>query len=127
LSVEDYLNSIPGVTMSHSVSVLNDLAFRGLGGFWGGDATVGAYFGEVPMTSPMYSIFGSDMKLVDMERVEVLRGPQGSLYGSSSLAGTLRSIPAQPDLHDLSANVTVGRSLTARDSGDNSKITGMLN
>src|SRR5690606_14820290 len=100
VSMEDYLSAMPSVTHNNAASVLNDITFRGLGGFWGGDATVGVYFGEVPMVSPQYSIFSADMKLVDMARVEVLRGPQGSLYGSSSLGGTLRSIPNAPDLKD---------------------------
>jgi len=127
VSMEDYLSAMPSVTHNNAVSVLNDITFRGLGGFWGGDATVGVYFGEVPMTSPQYSIFSADMKLVDMARVEVLRGPQGSLYGASSLGGTLRSIPNAPDLRERSANVSVGRSLTARGGDPNTSLTGMIN
>lgn len=127
VSMEDYLSAMPSVTHNNAVSVLNDITFRGLGGFWGGDATVGVYFGEVPMNSPQYSIFSADLKLVDMERVEVLRGPQGTLYGASSLGGTLRSIPNAPDLKDMAANVTVGRSLTARGGDANTSLTGMIN
>lgn len=127
VSMEDYLSAMPSVTHNNAASVLNDITFRGLGGFWGGDATVGVYFGEVPMVSPQYSIFSADLKLVDMARVEVLRGPQGTLYGASSLGGTLRSIPNEPDLEAKAANVTVGRSLTARGGDANTSMTGMLN
>ena len=63
------------------------------------DATVGVYIDETPLTglAVIQAAAVTDLKFVDMERVEVLRGPQGTLYGDGSIAGTVRVIPNAPD------------------------------
>jgi len=56
---------------------------------------VGAYFDDSPVS---LSLFTPDLDLFDVQRVEVLRGPQGTLFGAGSLSGTVRYISAQPEL-----------------------------
>jgi outer membrane receptor protein involved in Fe transport len=76
-----------------------------------GEATVGLYYDDVPLmgSSGVSSDAGGttpDIRLFDVDRVEVLRGPQGTLYGSSSMAGTVRLIFAKPKLNKTEATVT---------------------
>ena len=81
-----------------------------------GAAAVSTYFGEIPV---FYSL-----QLKDLERVEVLRGPQGTLYGSGSVGGTVRFIPNKPDLDQTEIEVegSVGSTKDADDLNYSSDI-----
>src|SRR6185436_15910720 len=68
---------------------------------------VGAYLDESPIS---LSLFTPDLDLFDVARVEVLRGPQGTLFGSGSLSGTVRYITNQPELGVRSTFGEVGTS-----------------
>ncbi|MGJ3649274.1 TonB-dependent receptor [Sphingomonas sp. GlSt437] len=72
-------------------------------------STVSLYFGDVPLT---YSGADPDLKLVDVARVEVLEGPQGTLYGSGAIGGIIRITPNAPDLTRVSARIGAGVSDT---------------
>ncbi|MGB6306382.1 MAG: TonB-dependent receptor [Steroidobacteraceae bacterium] len=94
-----------------------------------GDATTGVYYGEAVISgtnSDDGGGFESDIRLYDMDRIEVLRGPQGTLYGASSMSGTIRFIPKAPDLNSLGGYVTLEGSETAQASG-NYNFNGALN
>jgi outer membrane receptor protein involved in Fe transport len=71
-------------------------------------STVSTYLGEVPVYFPL--------KLVDLQRVEVLRGPQGTLYGAGSVGGTIRFIPVQPSTSEVTFDVWT--ELSATDESD---------
>jgi outer membrane receptor protein involved in Fe transport len=74
-------------------------------------STSGMYLDETPLVGGMSSNILGDgkpgLRLYDINRVEVLKGPQGTLFGSSSMSGTLRVITNKPNLEDYSGNVSV--------------------
>lgn len=84
------------------------------------EAPVSVYIGETPLFIPI--------QITDIERVEVLRGPQGTLYGSGSLAGTIRFIPKRPDPSSFYAEVVgdVG-AITSGSDDWNYSGSGILN
>ncbi|WAC25247.1 TonB-dependent receptor [Blastomonas sp. SL216] len=96
-----------------------------------GEATVGLYFDETPVqgSSGTASDAGGttpDIRLFDVERVEVLRGPQGTLYGSSSMAGAVRLILNKPQLNDTELVVT-GQVSGVEDGGVGFETQAMIN
>ncbi len=128
VGMDDYLNALPGVSFIDRGVGRNSVIIRGITAdptF--GDPTSGVYFGDTPVTGLSFFGGNADIKLVDMERVEVLRGPQGTLYGSSSLAGTVRNIPAQPDIENMSGKLKLGLSNTAKEGGTNTSVVGTIN
>jgi outer membrane receptor protein involved in Fe transport len=80
---------------------------------------VGTYVGN----SPMSGYFQLD----DLKQVEILRGPQGTLYGAGSLGGTLRFIPNSPELNKFSAQLGAGADRTAHSTGTGYTTNGLLN
>ena len=74
-------------------------------------ATVGQYFGDLRLS---YNAPDPDLRLSDMERVEILEGPQGTLYGAGSLGGIIRLVPRAPEAGETSLVVSGGTSLLAQ-------------
>ncbi len=81
-----------------------------------GSATVGLYLDDVSITTRNTYDGATQPKLLDIDRIEVLRGPQGTLYGASSEGGTIRFITNQPDLTTFSGNATTELSGTEHGS-----------
>ena len=91
---------------------------------------VGLYLGSIPLSAPATSEFGKiviDPNAYDLNRVEVLRGPQGTLYGSSSMGGTIRLIPTRPQLSRFEASGEQVLSDTADGGNLNHQENGMVN
>jgi iron complex outermembrane receptor protein len=94
-----------------------------------GDSTTGVYYGEAVISGTNTDDgggFESDIRLYDMDRIEVLRGPQGTLYGASSMSGTIRFIPKEPDLNQFGGYLTAEGSGTEH-AGGNYNFNGAMN
>jgi outer membrane receptor protein involved in Fe transport len=127
--LQDYFRQVPNVNVAQGVLGQNRVSVRGIGGI--GEATTGLYFGEVPVTGPSGTVGdpgnnAPDLNLYDIERVEVLRGPQGTLYGASSMAGTLRVIFNKPQLSRFEAGGE-GQYATTAGGSDSYFAKAMLN
>jgi outer membrane receptor protein involved in Fe transport len=109
---EKITQRIATVTSTHLGSGRNKLFIRGIAdsSFTGPtQATVGQYLGDLRLS---YNAPDPDLRLSDMARVEVLEGPQGTLYGAGSLGGIIRLVPNPPVIGEASGSIAVGGSLT---------------
>ena len=96
---DDLSRAVPGLSFGAGGSEgLDNIEIRGVSS-GSGSATVGIYLDDVSITVPNIFFDGSTQpKLFDLDRVEVLRGPQGTLWGASSMGGTIRFVTNQPDM-----------------------------
>lgn len=104
----DIAASVPGFTMRDNGPGQRRPVIRGIQG--AGEAQVGTYYDEFPISSSPGATndagrFAPEIKLVDVDRVEVLRGPQGTLFGGGSMGGTLRIATKKPSLDDWSGSI----------------------
>jgi outer membrane receptor protein involved in Fe transport len=128
----DYVLQLPNVSFAGRGPGQNDVYIRGIstskGSLWqaggiGAGPTVAMYIDEAPITAAGRNL---DVYVTDMERLEVLPGPQGTLYGASSQAGTLRMITNKPDASEFDAGIEL--MVGATKDGDNSTgVEGYLN
>ena len=107
------MQSIPGVSIRTSGPGMSEFEMRGVASTGGNSPTVGFYYDDTPMTAPAATNEGKIVispALYDLNRVEVLRGPQGTLYGSGSMGGTVKVVPNAPntDAFDASAESVLG-------------------
>ncbi|PQA89772.1 TonB-dependent receptor [Hyphococcus luteus] len=128
----DYLQQLPGVTAGGSGPGQGTIYIRGVAsstptltvaGVAGLAPNVALYLDEQPVTQVGRNL---DVYAVDLERVEVLSGPQGTLFGSSSQAGTIRLITNKPNLDGFSAHLSAGVSFTEGGEMSN-KVEGVVN
>ncbi len=122
---EDYLLQLPSVTAGGAGPGTSTIYIRGLAsttpnlttaGVAGLAPNVSFYLDEQPLAQPGRNL---DVYAADMARIEVLAGPQGTLFGASSQAGVVRMITNKPVIGEASANVEVeARYMPGAETGD---------
>jgi outer membrane receptor protein involved in Fe transport len=124
--LEDISRAVPGLSFQAGGGPgLDNIEMRGVSST-SGSATVGIYLDDVPITVTNLFNGAVEPRLFDLDRVEVLRGPQGTLYGSSSMGGAIRFISNQPNLTAWGGSVSSQISGT-RHGGVNYDEQGVLN
>ena len=126
------MNNVPGIVFAdqgpRANAVNNGIVMRGLNiraqatnGIFSNLAvpTVSTYVDNTPVFF--------NLQLVDLERVEILRGPQGTLYGSGSLAGTVRSIHNKPNMEAIEGYVIGGTEWLGESSDETYQAEGAIN
>ncbi|RPH55112.1 MAG: TonB-dependent receptor, partial [Lysobacterales bacterium] len=126
---QDYLKLVPGLQLDQNTPGNGRLVMRGVN--TGGIAsTVAVYVDETPFGSSSGLVNGAviagDFDTFDMQRIEVLRGPQGTLYGASSLGGVLKFATNPPQTESFESKVRVGAE-SVEDGEVGYSASGMVN
>jgi outer membrane receptor protein involved in Fe transport len=127
--ISNAAREVPGIAQTSAGPGQTEYTIRGLSSPGAAVATVGFYLDDVPMTAPSGSQNGHvviDPDLYDLNRVEVLRGPQGTLYGSGSMGGTIKLVTNQPNLREFGMSAQVDGSGT-QGGGFNRGVNAMVN
>ena len=132
-SMEDLYTMIPGLSMQGALNGQARYTIRGVSsqsghiGYAPTGATIGVYLDGTPVTAalgPDNQISGT---LFDIERVEVLKGPQGTLFGEGSQGGTIRYLYKKPDATAFDAAANLGFSSMAESDDMSNRLDGMIN
>ncbi len=114
-SIQDLVGAIPGISLRTAGPGQTEYEMRGLASSGGSVATVGFYLDETPLSASAVALNGRtviDADLFDLNRTEILRGPQGTLYGAGSMGGTIKLVTNPPKLNTLEGAAEVDASQT---------------
>src|SRR5208282_1579565 len=132
-SLDDLLKYTPNVTFSGNGPGTGNIFMRGMssGGSGNQSQSTTAPFPNVALylddQSMQFPARNNDVYMVDMERVEVLEGPQGTLFGGGAQAGAIRFITNKPKLDVTEGNVNAGYGITAQGGDPNSLGNATIN
>ena len=123
IDIEDFIRTVPGVTWESAGRHNSEISIRGVNQFFGQGVNTGFYFDEAPLgsvgTNPAFTTY-------DIARVEILRGPQGTLYGEGSLGGTVRYISNRPNPGEFEGTLHLGWG-DIDQGGSRTDVAGVLN
>jgi iron complex outermembrane recepter protein len=116
----DYATKVPNLAFAPTgdgVGTSRTVSIRGISG----DNVTGFYIDDTPLPDSL------DPRVLDIDHIEVLRGPQGTLYGARSMGGTVRIITKEPDFTEFSTTVHGGAATTERTSQPDYTFDGVVN
>ena len=125
--LKDFIRLVPGVNSQDEIAgVQRKLSVRGVGPDTDTNQTVGVVYGDVPLSDPYGSFSIADPGPWDLKTVEVLKGPQGTLFGATSLAGVIRYVPNMPELDKWSGRLS-GDWVSVKDGGAEPTFGAVIN
>lgn len=129
--MEDYLQDVPSVSLQKSGVGKANIAIRGISnlntldiGYADGSPTTGIYFNDVAIRGS--GVF-PDLNIFDLQRIEVLKGPQGTLYGEGSMGGAIKMIMMPPNMQEWRVRTSASYSSTEDASDNNYDVRAALN
>lgn len=129
VTFSDYLDQVPGLSLVQSQPGQGRLVLRGVN-TGGVSSTVAVYVDETPFGSSTGLVNGAalagDFDTFDIARLEVLRGPQGTLYGASSLGGVLKFVTNAPQLGEFNGRARAGLEFVDG-GGTGYNVSGLVN
>jgi iron complex outermembrane receptor protein len=129
-NLSDIADLVPAMTVQQQATGVNNITMRGLvvRGIVPSEvqdaSLVAVYIDEMPVTLKSAN---PDLKVLDLQRIEVLQGPQGTLFGAGSMAGTVRQITQKPEFNELFGSVEAVGSRTSGFGGGNHNLRGSVN
>ncbi len=117
LSARNYLTQVPGVALDEVGAGQDQLTIRGIATGYGTNPLVGITIDDVPFGSSVYSSLGCcilpELDPSELDRIEVLRGPQGTLYGANAMGGLLKYVTSAPSLTESTGRAELDASSVA--------------
>lgn len=129
-TLSDIAGLVPAISFQEQGAGVNNITIRGLvvRGIVPSEvqdaSLVAVYIDEMPVTLKSSN---PDLKVLDLERVEVLQGPQGTLFGAGAMAGTVRQITSKPEFNEFYGSVEAVGSRTSKFGGDNHNLRATVN
>ena len=129
--LRDYVATVPGLSLTEAGNGLSQITIRGLSSDT--NPTVGVTIDDVPVGSTVTAdtygspVFTPQLDPSDLQRVEVLKGPQGTLYGANSIGGILRYVTAPPDLTSTFGRAQIDGSTIPNGGGSGYGVRGAAN
>jgi iron complex outermembrane receptor protein len=124
-NIDDLAMAVPDLSVRSDGGFQRQIAIRGISNGYGNSPLIGMYMDEASVTSGL-PYFQPDLRTYDLARVEVLRGPQGTLFGEGSVGGTIRFITRDPVLDRFGMTADVAALFTER-GAPGQRIESMIN